>query len=151
MDTLKYTFNIGFEEPLQNPPYQDLLFEETSFSLDDEPAITYHTDAFMIFNQERIEQQLGRNSAEEALKMLTGLQSNTISEDNLSKDVNPFDVVKSRHAQSPSELRKYALSLAQITENVDKAKHSYNESQNRQKEFNKIRDEYRKKFEQHNL
>lgn len=148
MDTLKYTFNIGFEEPLQKPPYQDLLFEETTLSLDDEPAITYHTDAFMIFNQERIEQQLGRNSADEAMKMLTGLQSNTISEDNLSKDVNPFDIVKSRHAQSPSELRKYAQSLAYITDNVDKAKQSYNESQKRKQEFNKIRDEYRKKFQE---
>ena len=148
MNNLNYTFNIGFEEPMQIPPYSDLLYEQTSISLDEEPAITFHTDAFMIFNQERIYNQLGRNSAEDAMKILTGLQSNTLSEDSLSKDVNPFDVVKSRHVQSPSELRQYASSLAKITDNVDKAKLSYNESQKRQHEFNKIREEYRKKFEQ---
>lgn len=147
MEKLNYTFNIGFEEPMQTPPYSELLYEQTSFSLEDEPAYTFHTDAFMIFNQERIYNQLGRNSADDAMKMLTGLQSNTISEDSLSKDVNPFDVVKSRHAQSPSELRHYASSLAKITDNVDKAKQSYNDNQKRQIEFNKIRDEYRKKFE----
>lgn len=147
MEQLNYTFNVGFEETFQLPPYADLLYDEISITSDEEPAVTFHTDAFMIFNQERIYNQLGRNSAEEALKMLTGIQSNTLSEDTLSKDVNPFDVVKSRHAQTPSELRNYAKSLAEITENVDMAQKSYNETQKRQIEFNRIRDEYRKKFD----
>ena len=148
MEKLNYTFNIGFEEPMQIPPYSDLLYEETSFSLEDEPAFTFHTDAFMIFNQERIYNQLGRSSAEDAMKLLTGMKSNTLSEDSLSKDVNPFDVVKSRHAQSPSELRQYAKTLSNITEQVSQSKQRYIDNEKRNKEYQKSVEEFRRQLSQ---
>ena len=148
MSQLNYTFNVGFEEPMQVPPYADLLFEETKFAESDEPAFTFHTDAFMIFNQDRIYNQLGRNSAEEAMKLLTGLQSNTISEDLLTKDANPFDVVKSRHAQSQSELRQYAKTLSTLTEQVSQSKQHYLETEKRNKEYQKSVDDFRRQLSQ---
>lgn len=149
MTHLNYSFNIGYEEPMQIPPYSDLLYEETSMSLDDkEPSFTFHTDAFMIFNEDRIEQQLGKSSAENAMKLLTGLQSNTISEDLLTKDANPFDVVKSRHAQSPSELRQYAKTLSSLTEQVSQSKQHYIETEKRNMEYQKSVDDFRRQLSQ---
>lgn len=105
--------NINVSVSYERPVYESLLYDVTKFG--QEETITVHSDAFLLFNQKRLE-TLGADTSVSALKSLTSIKTSH-SSDGLS-DQQLLDTQISRHIQSPGEIKQYGNSINSITNKV---------------------------------
>ncbi len=119
--SVNYQFNIDAVNPktvvARSSSMVDTFYHEKVSNPDGSQTLFVNDPIYMLFNQQRLEQELGST----AVKMW--LDSLVSSSDHLSElrskcsDNELMYMIKSRHIQSPSELKSW---LDYMSENVDK-------------------------------
>ena len=105
------------------PSVMSVLLNEECLDLTDQPAVRIRTDNYLVLHQKDLENRIGVDNVR---RILNAMNQNSARDSDYQKaldklsDQQLLSLVRSRHLQSPGELKEYAVSILQEASMIEK-------------------------------